>query len=453
MTYNHSNVVLDYFDSDLGAWTNGLPRTAEDLHNWQLNRAWRLAVELAKDNPFYSRKVTIPAGASAEALSTLPLTRKRDVVDDCDQYPPFGSRTVIDDEDIRMIVQTSGTSGRGRGVYALDSADEDSITRIEATGFLWAGVRPGTRVLLTVPVGITAAGQWYYAALRFIGANVLPVGSYPTSRKVELVDAFEPEFVVGTPSYVQHLAMACAEAGIDPASSSVRSLMVAGEPYSLEWATRLEHRWGATLYEQYGCTERAIAWTCPGGVIRSGRLGVLHFPAESGYYEVLDPASGNRVADGEEGELVVTPFGADRSPLLRYATGDRVRYVAPGACDCGRPLGGIAAGSVTRFDDMMKVRGVNVWPATFDDAIFSVDGVTDYRGRVATDEAGAEVVEIWIETRSDSLSELSDEVRASVKRVTGLNSVVSLQPHDIFAGSIPEGFVKLKRWTDERGVR
>jgi phenylacetate-CoA ligase len=441
------------FDSFLGAWSQDVPRTAEALHGWQLARARQLAKTLSEVNPFYRKRLTIPDDATEWAFSRLPVTRKQDVVRDCERYPPFGSRTVIRDEDIRMIVETSGTSGRGTEVYALDAADEASIIRIEATGFLWAGVRPGTKVLLTVPIGVTAAGQWYYAALRFIGANVLPVGTYPTARKAALIAAFGPQLIVGTPSYVQHLAVACADAGIDPAASSVTSLMVAGEPYSLEWARGLERRWAATLYEQYGCTERAIAWTCPGGVVRHEGLGVLHFPPESGYYEVVDSVSGDHVGDGEEGELVVTPFGVDRSPLLRYATGDRVRFVPPGACDCRRPLAGIVAGAVARFDDMMKVRGVNVWPATFDTAVFAVDGVADYRGRLLTDDRGVEVVEIRIETHLSASSRLAEEVATSVKRTIGLTSTVSLEPVGSLSRSVPEGFVKIKRWTDERSVR
>jgi len=445
-----TSVLLETFDAVNARWFDDTPTEPAALGEWQLTRAWHIADRLAAENPFYRARLRLPTDRTAAAFRTLPATRKDDVVADCEAHPPYGTRTVASAGAIRMTVQTSGTSGRGTEVFALDDADEAAITRTEATGFLWAGVGPGTKVLLSIPVGMTAAGMWYYAALRAIGANVLSVGSYPTERKVAVLAGFGADMIVGTPSYVQRLAVACEDAGIDPASLGVGTLMVAGETYSIGWAKGIEQRWGARLYEQYGCTERAIAWTCPGGVVRDGGLGVLHFPPESGYYEVIDRASGDPVADGKEGELIVTPFGAAASPLLRYATGDKVRWAAPGSCECRRTLAGIAAGAVMRLDDMMKVRGVNVWPATFDTAVFSVPGVVDYRGRIGTGGDGSEIVEIRIEAESTAAAGLVTE---AVQQATGLNAAIAVVPAGTLAREVPEGFVKIKRWNDERRVR
>jgi phenylacetate-CoA ligase len=440
------------FDSRLGSWSREVPEEAERIVAWQLDKAWALADHLVTANPFYRRRLRLPSGRDAAAFRLLSKTTKEDVVSDCTEHPPFGSRSTIRPIDIRMVVQTGGTSGKGVEVYPLGEDDEAAIIRIEAVGFIWAGVRPGTRVLLTLPIGLAAAGLWYYAALRALGALVLSVGSYPTERKVEVMSRFGADVVIGTPSYVHRLAKAAVEAGLDLPSLGVTSVLVAGEPFSSSWAAGAEQTWGATLYEQYGCTERAIAWTCPGGVRRGESLGILHFPPEAGYYEVLDPQRGTPVRHGEEGELVMTPFGADASPLLRYATGDRVRWMAPGSCTCGRPLAGIAAGQVQRFDDMMKIRGVNAWPTQFDNAIFAVAGVTDYRGTLRTDSSGSEVLEIRLETSLDpgeTIARVTDEVR----RATGLMPLVSIEANGTLAKEVPEGFVKVKRWTDRREVR
>lgn len=444
-------LVIDRFDPHLGSWGGEVPAAADQIIAWQLEKAWGLAERLAAANPFYRRRLRLPFGSDAAAFRSLPRTKKADVVSDCAENPPFGSRSTVRPTDVRMVVETSGTSGKGVEVYALDAADEAAIVRTEAVGFIWAGVRPGSRVLLTLPIGITAAGLWYHAALRALGAFVLSVGPYPTERKVEILSRFGADVVIGTPSYVHRLATASIDAGVDLSSVGVRSVLVAGESFSLRWAETIQKTWGATLYEQYGCTERAIAWTCPGGVIRSEGLGVLHFPPESGYYEVLDPLTGLPVGHGEEGELVVTPFGADASPLLRYATGDRVRWMAPGSCSCGRPLAGIAAGQVQRFDDMMKIRGVNVWPAQFDEAVFAVEGVTDYRGIVGTDERGSEVLEIRLETWLDP-GETGGRVADAVRRTTGLSPTVRVEKIGTLAREVPEGFVKIRRWTDRRRV-
>jgi phenylacetate-CoA ligase len=436
------------FDDWTGAWSASTPRDASDIAPWQLDHAWAVVRSVAR-NPFYRARPTMPESGDAATYRSITVTAKQDVVADGNQHPPYGSRTVVGLDDIRMVVQTSGTSGLGTAVYALDDRDLDAIIRTEAVGFLWAGIDRGTRVLLTLPVGLSAAGLWYSAALRSIGANVLSVGPYSTERKVELLRQFEAEVVIGTPSYVQRLAVACEDSGVAPDETSVRTLIVAGQPFPEQWAAAIERRWGATLYEQYGCTERAIAWTCPGGVLKGGHLGVLHFPPESGYYEVVDPESNEQVDHGETGELIVTPFGADASPLVRYATGDRVRWMAPGGCACGRPLAGIAVGEVERYDDMMKIRGVNVWPATFDRAVFSVDAVTDYRGTVRIDHDGSERIEIRAEGDGEA-SELAEALSASIRRVTGLGAEVRIETPGTLAREVPEGFVKIKRFQIQR---
>ena len=437
-------VQIAAFDEWMGAWSPTTPRDPDDLARWQLERTWSLVEKMAEHNPFYRRRLQPPPDRDALAFRSLDLTRKQDVVEDCASHPPYGSRTVAEARDIRMVVHTSGTSGQGMAVYALDSADLAAIIRTESVGFLWAGIGEGTRVLLTLPIGMTAAGLWYSAALRAIGANVFSVGSYSTERKVDVLHQFEAEVVVGTPTYVQRLAVACEDAGLPPQKTSVERLVVAGQSFSIPWARAIESRWEATLFEQYGCTERAIAWTCPGGVIKDESLGVLHFPPESGYYEVIDPESGVPVGHGETGELVITPFGADASPLVRYATGDRVRWMAPGSCPCGRPLAGIAAGEVERYDDMMKIRGVNVWPASFDRAVFALGAVSDYRGTIWVDDEGSERIEIRAEGSGEP-GALAEAVSASIHRVTGLRVDVKIEPSGTLAREVPEGFVKVKR--------
>lgn len=447
MTAIDGDVQIDTsgFDEWTGSWSAATPKGADDLADWQMARAWGIVETVARDNPFFRTRLEVPTMRDAAAFRSLGVTMKQDVVEDCVTHPPYGSRTVAGHQDIRMVVHTSGTSGRGMAVYALDTADLEAIVRAEAVGFLWAGVGPGTRVLLTLPMGMTAAGLWYLAALRYIGANVLSVGPYSTERKVELLRQFQAESVIGTPTYVHRLAVACEDAGISPRETSVRTLIVAGQPFSLPWARTMEELWGATLFEQYGCTERAIAWTCPGGVIKGDFLGVLHFPPENGYYEVVDPVSGNPVGHGETGELIITPFGADSSPLVRYATGDRVRWMSPGSCPCGRPLAGIAAGEVERYDDMLKIRGVNVWPASFDKAVFAVAAVTDYRGTVWVDDDGQEQIEIRAEGAGDRTG-LVDALSTSIRSVTGLRADVRIEPPGTLAREVPEGFVKVKRF-------
>ncbi len=253
------------FDPVAARWRTETPTTADELLAWQLARVWEIAERLAVDNPFYKPLLApLPAGRSAADFRSLPVTTKDAVVADCRAHPPYGARSQCRPDEIRTVVETSGTSGKGREIYVMNDADEEAAIAMEACGFWWAGVRPGSRVLLTLPVGMTAAGHWYYEGLRRLGANVLSVGAYPTQKKVEMLARYGADLVVGTPTYVQRLAVACEEEGVDPAALGVQALIVAGEAYGAGWVQMMQQVWGATLYEQWGCTERAVAWTCPG---------------------------------------------------------------------------------------------------------------------------------------------------------------------------------------------
>ncbi len=443
------DIGLHSFDNDSSCWHRDTP--VAQLADWQLGRAWAIAERLVKANPYYANMIgELPKGRTAADFRSLPITLKKDVCDDCTAYPPYGSRTTARPDDIRHFVETSGTSGKGREVYALDAADEIDTYRAEAVGFYWAGVRRGSKVFLTLPIGMTAAGLWYYGGLRMLEANIISVGAYPTDRKVAALRRFGADVIVGTPSYVQRLAMACEEAGINPASLGVKSLIVAGESYTVGWAAAIQEAWGATLYEQYGCTQRAIAWTCPGGVLQNGKLGTLHFMAEFAYCEIIDPDTQQPALPGQFGEIIVTPLQAGASPLLRFATQDRIEFIEAGQCSCGRPLQGIRAGRVQRYDDMLKIKGVNVWPAAFDATIFGVPGVLNYQGNVVWRSDGSEAVEVVIECVPDNATKVTHHVVEAVRKDLGLGVDVQVVPPGEITRRVPEGFVKLPRWSDLR---
>jgi phenylacetate-CoA ligase len=422
-------------------------RDPEALARLQLEQV-NLVLARARETAFYAaRHRGLPERLEdLGQLATFPTTTKSDVLADIAARPPYGTRLRVPLDRVRPVVTTSGTSGAGEEVYALDADDERVVYEMAARGFGWAGVTSESMVLNTLPLTTAAAGQWYYHGLRLLGATVLEVGTYPTERKLEYLERFRPDTLVGTPSYVLRLALDARRAGLDPAGGTVRRIVVAGESWSEDWMRSLEREWGARVFEQYGSTQRAMAWACPAGALTEHGRGVLHALSDHGLYEVIDPASGKAVAEGP-GELVVTPFASSASPLVRFATGDRVTVVR--SCECGRPGPLLAAGSVDRYDFMIKVRGVNLWPEALDSAVFGVGSVRDYEARVETDDQGRELLRVDLELETED-ADVAQRVEQAVRRITGLGASVRTLPGNALTAAIEDRFRKRRRLHDRR---
>ena len=405
-------------------------------------------LERARETDFYSARFAgRPTRIRTLAeLVSFPVTRKEDVLADIAAFPPFGSRLRVAQEKIRHVVVTSGTSGAGEEMYALDAEDEEIVWRMIACGFGWAGVDESSVVLNTLPLATSAAGQWYYHGLRLLGANVLEVGTYSTARKIAYLERFGADTVVGTPSYLFRLAVEAERDGVDVAAGPVKRLVVAGESWSLEWMQRLERTWGARVFEQYGCTQRGMAWACPAGAIAGGSRGILHALSDYGVYEVLDPDTGSTVEEGR-GEMVLTPFVSSASPLVRFATGDCVTVVR--RCACGRPGPCLQAGTVERYDFMVKIRGVNVWPESLDAALFKIEGLREYEASVEIDGDGREQLRVEIELR-DGDADSAGRASAAIEQVTGLRAVVEVVQGAAITSAIEDRFRKRRRLYDRR---
>jgi phenylacetate-CoA ligase len=390
---------------------------------------------------------------SLEELKSLPLMRKADVMADIAGHPPYGSRCQAAPQDIRQIVETSGTSGAGRERYPLTDHDLDLIQQMEMPGFCWAGVGPGKVFVASLPVTTRAGGQWYQDAVRRLQGIWLSVGTYPAEEKLRYMREVGADVIHCSPSYLMRLEAVASQLSVDPRSLGVGAILTSGESLSVPWLEEREQTWGATVHEQYGSTQRAIAWTCEAGARRGQQLGVLHTLPHLAVYEIIDPETGDEVADGEAGELVITPFGSTAAPILRFATGDRVRKVAAAECGCGRPYPGLRSGSIDRFDAMLKVRGVNIVPSTVDSVIMR-DPVTDYQARVYRDrQSGKEEIEVLVATTTGAPDPaLLESLTADFRRVVGLRA--TFVPHDR-AAIVEDTTVdvkKRKRWTDERSA-
>jgi phenylacetate-CoA ligase len=293
-----------------------------------------------------------------DAIAALPFTEKDELRQSRSDADPVGTHFAQPFEKLVRIFSTSGTTGTPSYI-PLTAADLGNWIRISARTYSAPGVRAGDRLISTYNAGPFVAGVTL-DAFTAMGLCHIPVGSGNTERLMAAVKLLKPDVVAMTPSYALHLAEWGAARGIDTASSSVRRILVAGEPGGGEPAmrARLEAAWGAEVTEAMGIGDIAASlWgECEhkAGMHFSGR-GIIHF-------ELIDPESGAPVpfADGAEGELVYTHLLHEAAPLLRFRSRDHVRlWTSP--CPCGRTAPRVRC--IGRTDDMLIVRGVNVFPS------------------------------------------------------------------------------------------
>lgn len=390
----------------------------------------------------------------ADFRQAVPLMRKSDVLVDQERDPPFGERLCVEIRDLAQINITGGTSGQGQEVYGLTSRDVSVMSSLFGRGVLGAGARPGDVVALTFPMSMSGAGLWIYEACRGLGLNVLCLGNYDTRTKLLAIRQFGARILIGTPSYLRTMSfVAESELGWNLHDSTVEIILTATEAFSTSWARSLEERWNARLFEWYGSTQRVIAWTCSSGAVRSdGTRGVLHHYPYLALYETLDPRTETPVDYGEEGEVVITFLEAQGTPLIRYATGDRARLLPASLCDCNILYDGYQSGEISRYDDMLKIRGVNIWPWMVDEVVLAAPAVKNYRGRVRTGSREREEIILEVEWQADVAGSDRPSLAAELAAAASARLGLHLKVVDA-SGPLPQfedPRSKARRWSDER---
>lgn len=318
---------------------------------------------LMKNSGFYQAKLKAAGFSDAASvggldnLSEVPFTEKDDLRETRDDDNPVGTHMAVSMDDVVRIYSTSGTTGTPSYI-PLNREDLASWIEISSRSYAASGVKSGYRMVSTYNAGPFVAGV-ALEAFDNLGLNHIPVGSGNTERLMTAVQLLHPHVLAVTPSYALHLAEWAEERGIDIKASSVSHLLVAGEPGGGEavMRARLEAAWGAQVTEAMGIGDMAVSlWGECGardGMHFSGR-GFIHF-------ELIDPDTGAQlpIEDGAEGELVYTHLRHQTAPLLRFRSRDHVRF-SVGTCACGRTAPRVRC--IGRTDDMLIVRGVNVFP-------------------------------------------------------------------------------------------
>ena len=354
-----------------------------ELEELQGRRLAELLSVLDGRNRFYTRKLESAGLRAAELrfprdLERLPFTTKAELVADQAENPPWGTALTEPLERYTRYCQTSSTTGRP--LRWIDTNESwQWVLECWRAVYRAARVGPGDRIFFPFSFG-PFLGFWAaFDAGSQIGALCVPGGGMSSQLRLSLVAGVGATVVCCTPTYALHLAEVAAAEGVSLRDSTVRVLIVAGEPGGNIPATRkrIEQAWGARVIDHHGLTEVGPVsfecWEAPG---------FLHLNEGRFLCEVLDPETLRPVPDGTRGELVVTSLGRSASPVLRYRTRDVVvRRSEP--CPCGRSSARLEGGIVARDDDMVNVRGVNVYPAAIEAVLRDFHEIVEFRSTVS----------------------------------------------------------------------
>ncbi|MGH7973091.1 MAG: phenylacetate--CoA ligase family protein, partial [Limisphaerales bacterium] len=361
-------------------------RAREEIEAIQLEKLRALLEAILPANPFYSQKLGKPFTADRleEYAQQIPLTTRHELVKDRLAHPPYGTNLTFPLEAYVRCHQTSGSTTIP--IRWLDTTESwNHIVQNWVRILHAAGVTRKDRFFFAFSFG-PFLGFWSaLEAVVRLGYFCFPGGSMSSLARLQAILDNDITVVCCTPTYAQHLGEVAREKQVDLSKSHVRLFIVAGESGGSVPATRarIEELWpGATVFDHHGMTEVGpVTYQCPAGP------GILHV-LESAYWpEVLDPRTGQPIQPGETGELVLTTLDRIGSPLLRYRTGDVVKPHAAGACSCGSHELALEGGILGRSDDMVVVRGVNVYPSQVEDVVRAHPEVSEYRVQLNCQQA------------------------------------------------------------------
>ena len=374
---------------------------------------------------------------SLDDLAAVPFAHKSDLRG----HYPFGLLAVPREEIVRVHA-SSGTHGKPT-VVGYTRADLETWTELMARSMTMAGVRPGMLIHNANGYGLFTGGLGFHQGGERIGATVVPVSGGFTARQAMLLRDLGAQVLVATPSYSLVIAQALHDAGVDPESLDLELGLFGGEPWTEGLRAQIDRALGLKAINFYGLSEMCgpgVATECLAA--RDG----LHVQEDHFLVEVVDPADGTPVAHGSDGELVFTTLTKEALPLIRYRTGD-LGAITIEPCACGRTtarlirLGG-------RQDDMMIIRGVNLYPSHIEQILLGVDGVGPHYQLIL--ERPGPMDELTLECEPSTLDgdrvSLQQTLEKNLKEGTGLRITVTvLEP-----GSVPRSEGKAVRVVDRR---
>ncbi len=372
-------------------------------------------------------------------LAKFPFTTKQDLRD---SYP-FGMLAVPREQCVRLHA-SSGTTGKPT-VVAYTKNDVDMWSGCVARSIRAAGARPGDLVHVSYGYGLFTGGLGAHYGAEKLGLTVVPFGGGQTERQVQLIADFKPDIIMVTPSYMLAIADEFEKQGLSAADSSLRTGIFGAEPWTNDMRHAIEKRMGIDAVDIYGLSEvigPGVASECV--ETKDGpTIWEDHF-----YPEIIDPESGELVADGQIGELVFTSLSKEALPIIRYRTRDLTRLL-PGTARTMRRMEKITG----RSDDMMIVRGVNVFPTQIEELILKRAELAPHYQCILTREGVMDGLRVAVETRPGLAPESAEAQAAAhllqheIKAYVGTTADVELRPE----GGVERSLGKAKRVLDRRG--
>ncbi|OUR83799.1 phenylacetate--CoA ligase [Colwellia psychrerythraea] len=369
-------------------------------------------------------------------LSKFPFTTKADMRDNY----PFGL-FALPMEQIVRVHASSGTTGKPT-VVGYSQNDIDTWANVVARSIYAAGGRPKDKVHVAYGYGLFTGGLGAHYGAERLGCTVIPMGGGQTEKQVQLLKDFDPDLIMVTPSYMLNIADEILRQGIDPEKMALRTGIFGAEPWTDGMRQDLQSRMSMNAVDIYGLSEMmgpGVAQECI-ETMDGPTIWEDHF-----YPEIINPVTGEVVADGEEGELVFTSLTKEAMPMIRYRTRDLTRLL-PGSARTMRRMDKITG----RSDDMLIIRGVNVFPTQIETQICAIQGLTPHYQIEVGKKGNMDTIKVQVELAPESVNENYDELvrklNHKIKTFIGISCAIELkQPNEL-----PRSQGKAQRVIDHR---
>jgi len=429
--------------------THGLPLEAietasqDELRALQFERLKQTLAHAYRNSPVYRRKFD-EVGAHPDDLKTLadlarfPFTTKQDLRDNY----PYGMFAVPMDQ-VSRIHASSGTTGKPT-VVGYTARDISTWADLVARSIRAAGARRGDKVHISYGYGLFTGGLGAHYGAERAGLTVIPFGGGQTERQVQLIQDFKPDIIMVTPSYMLSIADEFERLGLDPASSSLSIGIFGAEPWTNDMRLALEARMQIDAVDIYGLSEvigPGVASECV--ETKDGpTIWEDHF-----YPEIIDPVSGEVLPDGAFGELVFTSLTKEALPIIRYRTRDLTRLL-PGSARTMRRMEKITG----RSDDMMIIRGVNVFPTQIEELLLKQSALAPHYQIVLSKQGPMDCLTVIVEPAPEYAADMarlkaaSDALVYDIKAFIGVTAHIDLRP----INGIERSVGKARRVVDQR---